>query len=421
MENSKKKFRNNKVFKAFIIIILVIFICLAVGITFFTVFYLSSTNSKSNLVNVKAVKPESNEPVNILLAGVDVGSKDANDTSTIVNGSNQKKANSLVVFHYEPKTNKLSIVFVPNNSFIKVDGEAQKLNYASAVDGPKYIVSSVEGLMNIKVNYYVQVDYSTFRNVIDSLGSVKMSIDKKMNYDDVAQDLHIHFDAGSTVKLDGAQAEEYYRWIKNNDETSNVSDTVRIKNDQAFMTAAMDKFNSFSTLFKYPSIISVLSNDIESNMTIYDILKYARTFSHLKQPNIAMYTAKGLDVTIEDNNYYLLDKAANDKLLGVTSKTSTINKGNLKIEVLNGTTTSGLAKQYKTALNNKGFTNVTTGNSPQKPIANTKMTFYGVDQNSVAEVKDDIGDAVNASSYELITDKSKKYDIVIVLGNDIIK
>lgn len=118
MENNDKKFNGKKILKIVGIPILAIFICLAVGITCFSVFYLSGTNSKSNLVNVKADNPGKNQPVNILLAGVDVGSNDKSDSNK---NNNTKEANSIILFHYEPKNNKLQIISIPRDSLIKVD------------------------------------------------------------------------------------------------------------------------------------------------------------------------------------------------------------------------------------------------------------------------------------------------------------
>ncbi len=41
-----------------------------------------------------------------------------------------------------------------------------------------------------------------------------MYIEQDMNYDDPGQDLHIHFNKGETVHLDGKKAEEFFRWRK---------------------------------------------------------------------------------------------------------------------------------------------------------------------------------------------------------------
>ncbi len=157
-------------------------------------------------------------------------------------------------------------------------------------------------------------------------------------------------------------------------------------------------------------------------MSTYDVLKYARTFSHLDKSKVTMNVAKGLNVGIDGNEYYLDDIADNNKLLGSNVNTiDDVKKADIKIEILNGTTKNGFAKGFKTQLNSKGFTNITTGNAPQKPVAVTKFTFYGTDENNLTKINDDMGNVIKVNDYELVEEKSNKYDIVVILGNDIIK
>ncbi len=87
-----------------------------------------------------------------------------------------------------------------------------------------------------------------------------MYIEQDMNYDDPGQDLHIHFNKGETVHLDGKKAEEFFRWRKNNDGTGLANgDVDRIKNQQKFMNAVIDKVLSVSTITKIDSIAEILN------------------------------------------------------------------------------------------------------------------------------------------------------------------
>lgn len=408
MEQKNYNFKNKKSLKFVLIAVLAIFICAAVVLTFFTWFYLGGTNSKSNYINVKAYAPKSNENVNILVAGV------------AARANQSKKTDSIVIFHYEPQTKKLNVVSVPRDSLIKVDGKNQKLRMANSVDGPKFIVNSVENLMNIKVNYYVQLDYDSFKNIMNSLGSVEVNVNNNMNYDDSAQKLHIHLQKG-TQELNAQEAEEYYRWIKNNDGKGLASgDLGRIRNQQQYIEAVMAKVSRVSTIVKYPSIISAISKNIESNMTTNEVIKYAKLFSHVNKSNVNFYTASGIDVTIDSGDkYYIMNNVKNAEILNnKNGSKNSIDKASLKIDILNGTEKNGLAKNYKSALDGKGFKTITTGNAPKKPVDATKVTFYGVDQNKIAQIKDDMGSSVSSNDYELINEKSNKYDVVILLGND---
>jgi LCP family protein required for cell wall assembly len=419
--DKEKMFKFKKLTKVAIIIALAIIVCIGVGVTCFTTFYLSSTNSKSNSINVMASSPSKDEAVNILLAGVDIGSNNSGDT---IKRDTTKKANSIVLLHYEPTNKNLKIISIPRDTMIKIDSKRQKINMSNSVDGPKYLVNNVQTLMNTKINYYVQLDYSAFRNIIDSLGGIDVNIDKKMNYDDNVQNLHIDFNKGVT-HLNGEKAEQYFRWVKNNaSKDLDGDDLERIRNQHTVMDAVIKKFSRFSTVFKYPSIISAVSKNVETNMSPNQIMKYARTFSNLKSQNISITTAKGLNATVEDEKYYLIDTAGNSSNLSkdkTVNKADEINKANLKIDIQNGTDKNGLAKNYKTALNKKGFTNITTGNVAKKPVNLTKVTFYGVDENKLIQIKNSMGDFIKTDNYELIPQKSSTHQVVIVLGNDLVK
>lgn len=419
MGDKREKIKINKITKISIVVASAIIICIGVGVTSFTVFYLSSTNSKSNSINISASAPAKGEPVNILLAGVDTGSNESGYSNKI---DTIKKANSIVLLHYEPKYESLNIISIPRDTMIKFNSKREKINMSNSVDGPKYLVNNVQELMNTKINYYVQLDYNSFRNVIDSLGGIDININNKMDYDDNVQNLHINFEKG-IAHLNGQKAEEYFRWVKNNDgKAIKGGDLGRIGNQHILMDAVIKKFSRISTVFRYPSIISAVSKNVATNMSTNQIIKYANTFSHLKKQNINITTAKGLNVDIEGNKYFLLDTIGNSAILSkdkTVNKTDNINKATLKIDIQNGTDKNGLAKNYKTQLNEKGFTDVVTGNTAKKPVEVTKITFYGVDESKLIQIKNDMGDLIKTDNYEVVLQKSSKYDVLVVLGNDL--
>lgn len=421
MDDYGKNSVKRRVIKAFLIGIVALLVCIVVGVTGFTVFFLSSTNSKSNYLNTKAVAPAKDGIVNILVAGVDVGGNNSDNPGSV---DNVKKDNSIILFSYNQKDKKLSTMYIPRDTLITKDSDRSNISYADSIDGPKYLVSTVESLMKIKVNYYVGFDYAAFRSIIDAIGGIDISINNDMNYDDNVQNLHIHFTSGTTVHMNGQKAEEFYRWVKNNDGKGLLQgDLGRIKNQQIVADTVMKKFTRSSTIFSYPKIIAAISKNVETNMTTNDVIKYARAFASLKKDNITVCTAKGLNVTIDSQKYYISDTAANTKLLSssaASNKTESVNKAGLKTLIWNGTEVNGLAKTYKDKLTAKGFTNITTGNAPKKPVAVTKITFYNMDEQKLLDVYKELNETVKASDVELIPGKgSVKNDVFIVLGSDI--
>ena len=138
-----------------------------------------------------------------------------------------RRSDSIMVFNYNPNTKKAHIVSIPRDTLIEVDayldtGEYKKywkINSAYVLGGEEEVITHVESLLDIDINYIVEIDYNAFRSVVDAIGGVEMTIEQDMFYDDDAQDLHINFKAGETVLLDGKKAEEFFRWRQNNDGT----------------------------------------------------------------------------------------------------------------------------------------------------------------------------------------------------------
>ena len=144
----------------------------------------------------KASSPSYNQPVNILLLGMDIGDPTQVDNIEI------KRTDTIMVVNYNPSTDKITTVSVPRDTLIQNNGNSVKINSAFAIGGYSKIKTEVENLLNININYLVKVDYNAFVDVIDAIGGVKMEIERNMIYDDEGQNLHINFKAGETVTLD---------------------------------------------------------------------------------------------------------------------------------------------------------------------------------------------------------------------------
>ena len=209
------------------------------------VYLFSFIGSLNNSDIIAEVEPKSNETVNILLLGMDIG--DAENTSN----TSARRTDTMMLLNYNPRTDNIRVVSIPRDTLIEVedahDGNGNtvpywKINAAYALGGEEEVIEQVEDLLDITVNYLVEIDYAAFRNLIDAIGGVEMYIHRDMYYDDDAQNLHIHFNKGETVLLDGKKAEEFFRWRKNNDGTGLADgDLGRIKNQQKFISALIEK------------------------------------------------------------------------------------------------------------------------------------------------------------------------------------
>lgn len=305
------KIRKRHKFRDFLIVFISLFICIGLAGTVYIYSYLDSLNNTKNYKDkVSPVASTKDEPINILTMGVDVGTIGSTDKN------DPKRTDTILLINLNPKLNETNVISIPRDTLMQMNNINKKINEAHAIGGPAYLIDAVEKLLDIKVNYYAKIDYEGFRKIIDCVGPIELKINNKMNYDDASQNLHIHFNKGEVVQLDGKKAEEFFRWRENNDGTGLVNgDLGRIDNQHIFINKVIEKFKSPSILTKVPNILSTIPNYIETNMKAEEIIKYGFMLSKIDKSNIKLFTVKGDPEYINCISYVIYDESKNKDIL----------------------------------------------------------------------------------------------------------
>lgn len=410
----KRKEKKSTVIKrAILALILTIVVLIAIGATY--VFSFVSSLNNNDLIS--AVKAKNNETVNILVLGMDIG-----DTKNTENTS-ARRTDTMMLLNYNPRTDYINIVSIPRDTLIEVenahDGNGNyipywKINAAYALGGEEEVIEQVQDLLDITVNYLVEVDYAAFRNLIDAIGGVEMTIDRDMYYDDDAQDLHINFKKGETVLLDGQKAEEFFRWRKNNDGTGLADgDLGRIKNQQKFISKLIEKCTDPSIITRVPDILKAIKENVVTNMSGTDMVKYG--LEMISNSGISMETLQGYNERIYGQDFLVVDPTYNERLLESLQITSEVDNSEVKnkysIMVLNGTRVNGLAGNLKIELENLGYSNISVGNFDKTK----ESTILSNDKELKKMLSDDTGIKHLSKNKE---DEYQDYDAVIIIGED---
>ena len=202
--------------------------------------------------------------INILLVGLD--SKDA-----LKYGG---RSDSLILVSLNKKTEKISMCSFFRDSwcYMNLAGKDSysKINASYLYGGPDALISTIENNFKIDIDYYVAVDFSSFRDIIDALGGITVEVQEyEANYiNRTNPDFHI--EAGPAVKLTGKQALVFAR-IRKSDYDSDVSRTRRQRQVitsliQSAKTASLSQLNNtLDALFAY----------VKTDLTKSQILSYA--------------------------------------------------------------------------------------------------------------------------------------------------
>ena len=157
-------------------------------------------------------------------------------------------------------------------------------------------------LLNDTLPYYIVVDSTSTRAVIDALGGVDVTIPHAMDYDDNWDGLHIHLKAGAQ-HLTGAQVVGYLRWRKNNHGTHGSStDFERTEHQRALLAGLAAELRSWHGIQRLPNMWQAFHTYAKTNLSMRQLIMLvwaARQTNSQSLPG-AMRTIRGVSYVLGD-------------------------------------------------------------------------------------------------------------------------
>ena len=200
----------------------------------------SSSNSNSKYTVENGI-------FNVYISGI--------DTSGSI--TNVARSDANIIATINTNTNEVLLTSIPRDYYVTLHsyGAKDKLTH-SGIYGINETVSTVEDLLDIEINYYVRVNFTTVIKLVDTLGGVDVYSD----YDFTAQGYS--FSKGYN-HVNGAQALAFSRERK----SFASGDNQRVKNQQHVIEAIIKKvLNTKTLLTKYTSILDSLEGSFQTNI-----------------------------------------------------------------------------------------------------------------------------------------------------------
>lgn len=214
---------------------------------------------KTDIVKVVDI---TKKPFNIYVAGGDAYGSIDNVTNTDVN----------MIITVDPINRKVLLTSIPRDYYVNLpsfgNGAYDKLTHAGYY-GIEESVKAIENLLDIDINYYVKVNFSTIEGVIDAIKGVDVYSDYSFN--ECAYGIY-HFNKGMN-HLNGKQALAFARERK----SFSDGDIQRVKNQQKVLTAIIDKVTSSTTLVtNFSQILDSVGNSFSTNMETKSINRFIK-------------------------------------------------------------------------------------------------------------------------------------------------
>lgn len=203
----------------------------------------------------------SKEAFNIYLTGIDQWNKEK--------GLDLERSDVNMIVTVSPQSKEILLTSIPRDTYIPLHrtGTMDKLTH-TGIYGVDETINSVQDWLGIDLNYYVKMNFSAVRDVIDAMGGIDV-------YSPVAFSSSIS--NYSYIKgwnhLNGKAALFFARERK----SFEGKDDIRVENQQRVVKAVIDKMTSSTTLLtKYGDILSAAGKSLETNMSSKEMQSLVR-------------------------------------------------------------------------------------------------------------------------------------------------
>ncbi|WP_453997480.1 polyisoprenyl-teichoic acid--peptidoglycan teichoic acid transferase TagU [Bacillus nitroreducens] len=227
--------------------------------------------------------------------------KEKHPFSVLVMGVDQRagdrgRSDTLIVLTVNPNEKSTQMVSIPRDTRTEIVGKGfeDKINHAYAFGGPEMSIATVENFLDIPIDYFIQVNMESFKDIVDAVGGVTVNNSFSFKQDGYS------FDEG-TITLNGEEALAYSRMRKQDPR----GDFGRQERQRQILQAVIKQGASFSTLTKTGDILNIMGENIQTNLSfdeMFDIQKnYKAASAKLEQSQLAGNGAK-----IDGIYYYIV-------------------------------------------------------------------------------------------------------------------
>jgi LCP family protein required for cell wall assembly len=373
--------------------------------------------------------PTLTRPVNILLLGTIVLSSDLPNASELPRGKAFSQiddnlnglSDAMLLIRFDPATQKVAVLSIPRDSRVYVRGVGKtKINFANYVGGAALSAQTVSQVLgDIPIDRYIRFNVNGFGKIIDALGGVDMYVPKRMKYQDDSQSLYINLNAGQQ-KLDGNKAIQYMRFRHDD-----LGDIGRVQRQQAFFRAFIDQKLRPEIISKLPEILGIVKDNIDTNLSVEEILALASYTSRIDRKSIQMLMTPGRFSNpgeFDNLSYWILD---NQKLVKMMQQNFGVIKSanvdmdsspeSLRVSIQDTVPQPEGSKKAITALSKAGYGQVFPAVERwNRPLNKTQIVAQNGDRESAEKLRDalGVGEVVVESTGDI------ESDITVRVGKD---
>jgi len=324
--------------------------------------------------------------VNMLIVGLRGG--DSNENCPLC-------TDTMIILTIDPVSKTAGMLSIPRDMWVNIPGfNYGKINSAYTLGdeyklpggGPGLTIQTVENFVGIPIQYYAQIDFDAFANMIDDIGGICLN-------NPVQVDAGVMYEHGTTIIKPGYQClsgKVALGYARTRDIAQGVKggDVERSQNQQRVILAIRDKVlsNLPALVTKAVPLYNQISSGVHTNLSLNDILRLAMLAKDIPpasiQQGVIDYTmmqdgqtkVNGLTVDIlrpyPDKIRELVEKIFGGGSLAPAASgdaTQLMQQEAASVLVINGSGVTGIVQKTADYLKGQGMNVIGAGNMSTYP------------------------------------------------------
>ena len=227
------------------------------------------------------------EPFSVLVLGVDEREADAGRSDT------------MLVLTVNPTTKSTKMVSIPRDTYTEIVGKGfkDKINHAYAFGGIEMSMNSVEHLLDIPIDYVVQVNMESFQDIVDAVGGIE--VDNPFKFESGSHT----FNKGK-IDLNGEEALAFVR-MRYEDPRG---DFGRQDRQKQVIQGVLREGASVNSIMNYKNIFGAIGKNIRTNMTFEEMVEVQANYRDAVGKIDQLYIQEGQGQKMNGIWYYMMNE-----------------------------------------------------------------------------------------------------------------
>jgi polyisoprenyl-teichoic acid--peptidoglycan teichoic acid transferase len=233
----------------------------------------------------KEVEFKGKEPFSVLLLGVDERRND------------KGRSDSMIVLTVNPEVKSVKMISIPRDTLTDIIGHGtrDKINHAYAFGGVEMAMDTTENLLDIPIDYYVQINMEGFADIVNAVGGVTVQNDINFSYGG-------HDFSKGELTLSGKEALAFTR-MRYEDPRGDFGRQLR---QREIIQGVINEGARVSSLGKFDDIFDALGNNVKTNLTFDEMVDIQKHYKAASKDINQIQIENGSGTKIEGVYYYII-------------------------------------------------------------------------------------------------------------------